>query len=66
MEQIMNKDKVKAVALSYFRAAFAASLTLFVTGNADPKALAMAAAAAVAAPALKALDKSAKDFGLVK
>jgi len=26
----------------------------------------MAAAAAVAAPALKALDKSAKDFGLVK
>jgi len=62
----MNKDKVKAVALSYFRAAFAASLTLFVTGNADPKALAMAAAAAVAAPALKALDKSAKDFGLVK
>ena len=62
----MNKDKVMAIALSYFRAAFAASLALFLTGNADPKALAMAAAAAVAAPVLKALDKSAKDFGLVK
>ena len=62
----MNKDKVKAIALSYFRAAFAAALALFLTGNADPKALAMAALAAVAAPVLKALDKSAKDFGLTK
>jgi hypothetical protein len=61
----MNKNKVKAIALSYFRAAFAAALALFLTGNVDPKALAMAALAAVAAPALKALDKSAKDFGLV-
>ena len=62
----MNNKKLKAVALSYFRAAFAASLALFLTGNADPKALAMAALAAVADPVLKALDKSAKDFGLVK
>ena len=62
----MNTTKIKAVALSYFRAAFAASLALFISGNADPKALAFAALAAVAGPVLKALDKSAKDFGLVK
>ena len=62
----MNIVKVKAIALSYFRAAFAAALALFLTGNVEPKALAMAALAAVAAPVLKALDKSAKDFGLVK
>lgn len=61
----MNTVKVKAIALTYFRAAFTAALALFLTGNADPKALAMAALAAVAAPVLKALDKSAKDFGLV-
>jgi hypothetical protein len=62
----MNKDKVKAIVLSYARAAAAAALALFLTGNVDPKAIAMAALAAVAGPALKALDKSAKEFGLVK
>ena len=61
----MNKDKVKAVVLSYLRAAFAAALALYLTGNADPKALGMAAFAAVAGPLLKALDPSAKEFGLV-
>jgi hypothetical protein len=61
----MNYKKIKAVALSYFRAAAAAALALFLTGNADPKALGFAALAAVAGPVLKALDKSAKDFGLV-
>jgi len=61
----MNKDKVKSIALSYLRAAFAAALAVYLTGNSDPKALGMAALAAIAAPVLKALDRSAKDFGLV-
>ena len=61
----MNVIKLKAVVLSYVRAAAAAVLALYLTGNVDPKALAMAALAAVAGPVLKALDKSAKDFGLV-
>jgi len=61
----MNKDKVKAIVLSYLRAAFAAALAVYLTGNADPKALGMAALAAIAGPVLKYLDKSAKDFGLV-
>lgn len=62
----MNKNKVKAVVLSYLRAAFAAALALYLTGNVDPKALAMAAVAAIAGPLLKALDPSAKEFGIVK
>jgi len=62
----MNKNKVKAVVLSYLRAAFAAALALYLTGNVDPKALGMAALAAVAGPLLKALDSSAKEFGIVK
>ena len=45
----MNKNKVKAVVLSYLRAAFAAALALYLTGNVDPKALGMAAVAAIAA-----------------
>jgi len=62
----MNVIKIKAVVLSYVRAAAAAVLALYLTtGNVDPKALTMAALAAVAGPVLKALDKSAKDFGLV-
>lgn len=62
----MNKNKVKAVVLSYLRAAFAAALALYLTGNVDPKALVMAAVAAIAGPLLKALDPSAKEFGIVK
>jgi hypothetical protein len=62
----MNKNKVKAVVLSYLRAAFAAALALYLTGNVDPKALGMAAVAAIAGPLLKALDPSAKEFGIVK
>lgn len=59
----MNTEKMKQVALTYFRAAFAAILALYLAGVTDPKALLSAAAAAVAAPLLKAIDPSAKEFG---
>ncbi len=58
----MNKEKIKQVALTYFRAAFASSLALYLAGISDPKALLSAAAAAIAAPLLKAIDPSAKEF----
>lgn len=59
----MNTTKLKAVALTYFRAAAAAVIALYLTGNTDIKALATAAVAAVAGPILKALDPSATEFG---
>jgi hypothetical protein len=62
----MNKEQVKQVALTYFRAAFAAALALYIAGITDPKALLSAATAAVAAPLLKAVDPSAKEFGKKK
>jgi hypothetical protein len=55
--------KAKAVLLSYARAAAASALALFINGNTDFKALAVAALAAVAGPALKALDPNSPEFG---
>jgi hypothetical protein len=55
--------KAKAIALSYFRAGMAAMLALFINGTTDPKSLAIAALAAIAGPALKALDPSSPEFG---
>ena len=63
MRRKMNKEKIKQVALTYCRAAFAATLALYLAGISDPKALLSAAAAAIAGPLLKALDPSAKEFG---
>lgn len=62
----MNKNKLKQIGLTYFRAAVAAVLALYLAGVTDPKALLSAAAAAVAAPLLKAIDPSAKEFGKKK
>ncbi len=59
----MNKDKLKAIATSYVRAAFAAVLALYLAGTTDLKTLALAGVAAVAGPVLKALDPSATEFG---
>jgi hypothetical protein len=56
--------KAKAVLLSYARAAAASALALFINGNTDFKALAVAALAAVAGPALKALDPNSPEFGV--
>ena len=59
----MNTTKLKAIAITYARAAFAAVLALYLAGNTDLKALATAGVAAVAGPLLKALDSSAPEFG---
>jgi len=59
----MNKDKLKAIALTYLRAGIAAVLALYLAGEQDPKKLAMALVAAVAGPVLKALDANATEFG---
>jgi len=56
----------KAVALSWFRAAAAAGLALYLSGVSDLKTLAMAAVAGFAGPALKYLDSSAHEFGVKK
>jgi len=59
----MNKDKLVAIAATYFRAAFAACLALYLAGETSPKAFLSAAVAAVAGPVLKALDPKATEFG---
>jgi len=59
----MNKDKLLAIASTYFRAAFAAVTALYLAGETSPQALLSAAVAAVAGPVLKALDPKATEFG---
>jgi hypothetical protein len=59
----MNKEKLVAIASTYFRAAFAAVTALYLAGETSPQALLSAAVAAVAGPVLKALDPKATEFG---
>jgi len=59
----MNKDKLKQMALSYARAAAAVVAGLYISGVSDPKILANAFLAGLVGPLLKALDKSAPEFG---
>lgn len=59
----MNTEKLQAIAATYFRAAFAAVLAMYLAGETNPKSLLMAAIAAVAGPVLKALDPKASEFG---
>lgn len=59
----MNKDKMKAIVVTYIRAGIAATLALYLAGETDVKKLAMAAVAAIAGPVLKALDPNATEFG---
>lgn len=56
-------EKFKAIALSWFRAAAAAAIALYMTGETDWKKLGAAALAGVAGPVLKALDPNATEFG---
>ena len=62
----MNKEQIKAVLLTYLRAAVASVIALYLAGVTDPKALLSAAVAAVAGPVLKALDPNATEFGRTK
>jgi hypothetical protein len=56
-------DKLKAIGLSYFRAAAASAVALYTAGQHDPKTLATAFLAGLVGPILKALDASAPEFG---
>lgn len=56
-------EQFKQLALSWFRAAAAAVVAVYMTGETNPKTLAAAALAGVAGPVLKWLDPSATDFG---
>lgn len=57
------KAKLIAIASTYFRAAFASVVALYLAGQTNPKALASAFLAAVAGPVLKALDSNSPEFG---
>ena len=56
-------EQFKQLALSWFRAAAAAVVAIYMTGETNPKTLAAAALAGVAGPVLKALDPKAVEFG---
>ena len=59
----MNTEKMKAIVVTYLRAAIASVIALYLAGVTDPKALASAGLAAVAGPLLKAMDPNASEFG---
>lgn len=63
---MVDMIKLKAIALSYARAAAASVVALYTAGQHDPKVLATAFLAGFVGPILKALDKSAPEFGLKK
>lgn len=63
---MLDTTKLKAIALSYARAAVASVVALYTAGQHDPKVLATAFLAGFVGPILKALDKSAPEFGLKK
>jgi hypothetical protein len=56
-------EQFKQITLSWFRAAAAAAIALYLAGETDLKTLGMAALAGAAGPVLKWLDVSAVDFG---
>ena len=58
--------QLKAMALSYGRAAAAAVAALYMAGVTDPRTLANAFLAALIGPLLKALDPKATEFGVGK
>jgi len=59
----MTKEKAVQMLHSYLRAGAAAAIAMYMAGETDPKTLCWAFVGAVAGPALKALDKTAKEFG---
>ena len=63
---MLDTNKAKQIGLSYLRAAAASAIALYSAGQHDPKTLALAFAAGLVGPIMKALDKSAPEFGLKK
>jgi hypothetical protein len=61
-----TKDQALAVGQSWLRASAAAVLALYISGITDPKILANAFLAGIAAPLLKALQPNEKEFGITK
>lgn len=59
----MDTTKLKAIALTYGRAAVASVIALYLAGEQDPKKLGYAFIAALAGPILKALDPKSTEFG---
>lgn len=55
--------KLQSAALSWFRAAAAAAVALYLAGETDFKTLGMAALTGFLGPVLKWLDSSSTDFG---
>jgi hypothetical protein len=56
-------EQFKQVSLTWFRAAGAAAIALYLAGETNLKVLGTAALAGLLGPALKWLDPSAKEFG---
>jgi hypothetical protein len=56
-------EKFKQIALTWFRAAAASAVALYLAGETDLKVLATAALAGFLGPVLKWLDSSAPEFG---
>lgn len=56
-------EQFKQVAATWFRAAAASAVALYLAGETDIKTLAYAALAGAAGPVLKWLDPSATEFG---
>ena len=56
-------EQFKQLGLTWFRAAAASAVALYLAGETDLKTLAMAAMAGLAGPLLKWLDPSATEFG---
>jgi hypothetical protein len=63
---MLDTNKIKAIALSYARAAAASVIALYTAGQHDPKTLALAFVSGLVGPILKALDSSAPEFGRTK
>jgi hypothetical protein len=56
-------EQLKQVSLTWFRAAAAAAIALYLAGETDLKVLGTAALAGLLGPVLKWLDPSAPEFG---
>jgi hypothetical protein len=63
---MFNKEKAKQIGMSYLRAAAASAIALYTAGQRDPKVLSAAFIAGLVGPIMKALDKSAPEFGRTK
>jgi hypothetical protein len=63
---MFDKEKAKQIGMSYLRAAAASAIALYTAGQRDPKVLSAAFIAGLVGPIMKALDKSAPEFGRTK